>query len=84
MKILTFQGSEITIRLKIGEVCLPVDDGLGGRRLRLDKITSTSTTNEEVKAKWNAKDTVFVDLFHIPKYRFQLFQALHPEMTDVT
>ena len=39
--------------------------------------------DKEIKAKWNAKDTVFVDLFHIPKYRHQLFQTLHPEMTDV-
>ena len=38
---------------------------------------------KEVKVKWNAKDTVFVDLFHIPKYRYQLFQVLHPEMADV-
>ena len=39
--------------------------------------------DKEAKAKWNAKDTVFVDLFHIPKYRYQLFRTLHPEMTDV-
>ena len=38
---------------------------------------------KEVKVKWNAKDTVFVDLFHISKYRYQLFQVLHPEMADV-
>ena len=46
--------------------------------------TRKMTANEEVKAKWNAKDTVFVDLFHIPKYRHLLFQTLHPEMVDVT
>ena len=45
---------------------------------------AATTVQNEPKAKWNAKDTVFVDLFHIPKYRYQLFQALHPEMTDVT
>ncbi|MBQ8162653.1 MAG: hypothetical protein IJ083_18150 [Clostridia bacterium] len=38
----------------------------------------------EVLAKRNAKDTVFIDLFHISKYRFLLFKALHPEMKDVT
>ncbi|MBQ8093069.1 MAG: hypothetical protein IJ242_05780 [Clostridia bacterium] len=39
--------------------------------------------DKEPKAKWNAKDTVFVDLFHIPKYKYQLFRAQHPEMTVV-
>ena len=47
------------------------DEGLKGQRV-------------EVKSKWDAKNTVFIDLFHIPEYRLQLFQALHPEMTDVT
>ena len=40
--------------------------------------------NQGVKTKWDAKNTVFIDLFHIPKYRLQLFHALHPEMKTVT
>ncbi|MBQ3396638.1 MAG: hypothetical protein IJG55_10015, partial [Synergistaceae bacterium] len=30
-----------------------------------------------------AKNTVFLDLFSIPKYRLQMIQTLHPEMTDI-
>ena len=30
------------------------------------------------------KNSVFIDLFEQPDYRLQMFQALHPEMTDVT
>ena len=36
-----------------------------------------------VMAKREAKNTVFIDLFNIPKYRLMLFQALHPEMKNV-
>jgi len=39
---------------------------------------------DEIRAKWDAKNTVFIDLFHIPENRLKLFQALHPEMKDVT
>lgn len=31
-----------------------------------------------------AKDHVFVDMFNQPKYCLQLFNAIHPEMTDIT
>ena len=41
-------------------------------------------TNEYLKSRREAKNTVFVDLFHFPKYRYELFRALHPEMTDVS
>ena len=37
-----------------------------------------------VHSKRNAKDTVFRDLFRRPEYLLQLYQALHPEDTDVT
>jgi len=37
----------------------------------------------EEKANWTAKDSVFIDMFSIPKFRLQLFQTLHPEMKDV-
>lgn len=37
-----------------------------------------------INAQRKAKDSVFADLFSIPEYLLQLFQALHPEMTDVT
>ena len=36
------------------------------------------------RGRRTGKDTVFTHLFSEPKYRFQLFQALHPEMTDIT
>ena len=34
---------------------------------------------EEVNVKHTAKDSVFTDLFSIPKYVFELYQAIHPE-----
>ena len=34
--------------------------------------------------KRNVKDSVFIDMFDRPAYRLQLFQTLHPEMTDIT
>ena len=34
--------------------------------------------------KRDVKNTVFIDLFAQDEYRLQLFQTLHPEMTDVT
>ena len=40
--------------------------------------------SQEWKLKRTAKDTVFRDLFSRPKYLLQLYQALHPEDTDVT
>ncbi|MBR1559017.1 MAG: hypothetical protein IJ646_02125 [Clostridia bacterium] len=42
------------------------------------------SSQEKPSARWDAKNTVFIDLFNIPEYRYQLFQALHPEMDDVT
>ena len=36
------------------------------------------------ESKRDAKNTVFIDLFHIPQYMYLLFKTLHPEMTDVT
>ena len=40
--------------------------------------------SEDTGVHYGAKNTVFLDLFSIPEYRLQMFQALHPEMTDVT
>ena len=34
--------------------------------------------------KRDVKNTVFIDLFSQGEYRLQLFQTLHPEITDVT
>ena len=36
-------------------------------------------TNEQSKAKYTAKDSVFRNLFAIPKYLVQLYKALHPD-----
>ena len=38
----------------------------------------------KLKTQRNAKNTIFLDLFSIPEYCLQMFQALHPEITDVT
>ena len=38
----------------------------------------------EPKLSRQAKDHVFVDLFNQPKYCLELFNALHPEATDIT
>ena len=38
---------------------------------------------ERIKANRKGKDSVFTHLFSDPEYRFQLFRALHPEMTKV-
>ena len=38
----------------------------------------------ESKSKRIVKDTVFKDLFNQPEYQLQLFNELHPELSDVT
>ena len=38
----------------------------------------------EPRPSRQAKDHVFVDMFNQPKYRLELFKALHPEATDIT
>lgn len=38
---------------------------------------------DEIKVKQTVKDSVFTHLFGEPKYLLQLYQALHPEDTDV-
>ena len=40
--------------------------------------------SEDTSVQYGAKNTVFLDLFSIPQYRLEMFQTLHPEMTDVT
>ena len=40
--------------------------------------------NTSIVAKKTAKDSVFRDLFGTPKYLLQLYEALHPEDTNVT
>ena len=39
---------------------------------------------EKVEIKHTAKDSIFTDLFSIPKYLLELFQALHPEDKTTT
>ena len=36
------------------------------------------------RLKRDYKNSVFIDMFEQDAYRLQLFQTLHPEMTDVT
>jgi hypothetical protein len=45
-------------------------------------LQETKITEQEIKAKRTAKDSVFVDLFKDKKYLLQLYKTLHPE--DVT
>ena len=40
-------------------------------------------TKSSKKTKRNTKDSVFTHLFSFPKYQLELYQALHPEDTDV-
>ena len=39
----------------------------------------TNTMYTEQKVRHAAKDSVFIDLFAIPKYLLELYQTLHPE-----
>lgn len=38
----------------------------------------------EPRQSRQAKDHVFVDVFDQPKYCLEVFNALHPEVTDIT
>lgn len=42
------------------------------------------TANERSFIKDKAKDSVFCDLFSIPKYQLELYKFLHPEDEDIT
>ena len=46
-------------------------------------MTERMSLQERGRARRKGKDSVFSHLFSEPEYRFQLFQALHPEMTKV-
>ncbi len=51
-----------------------------------DYINNTGETiivADNVKVRQTVKDSVFTNLFGNPKYLLQLYQALHPEDTDV-
>jgi hypothetical protein len=47
-------------------------------------LQETKITEQEIKAKRTAKDSVFVDLFKDKKYLLQLYKTLHPEDTTAT
>ena len=44
---------------------------------------AVAAQNTTPKAKRNAKDAVFINLFKRPNYLFQLYQSLHPEDKEV-
>ena len=48
----------------------------------MDAKTENLHDRHEPTAKRTAKDSVFRNLFAMPKYRFQLYRALHPEDED--
>jgi hypothetical protein len=45
----------------------------------VNNLQKTKITEQEIKAKRTAKDSVFVDLFKDKKYLLQLYKTLHPE-----
>ena len=47
-------------------------------------VTGEGNSRVEPRASRQAKDHVFVDMFNQPKYCLELFNALHPEATDIT
>lgn len=49
----------------------------------MEVFMETKTTNPP-KAKHKIYDSVFTNLFRIPEYTLQLYQALHPEDTETT
>ena len=49
----------------------------------MKSLAERMAEQEEINGKRTGKDTVFTHLFSEPEYRFQLFQALHPELKDV-
>lgn len=53
--------------------------------ISVEKLDETvENQSSQTKAKRTVKDSVFRNLFENPKYLLQLYQALHPEDTDVT
>jgi hypothetical protein len=50
----------------------------------VNNLQKTKITEQEIKAKRTAKDSVFVDLFKDKKYLLQLYKTLHPEDTTAT
>ena len=42
-------------------------------------VTDIDWTQDEVKANRKSKDSIFIDLFHQPKYAAKMVQTLHPE-----
>jgi hypothetical protein len=48
----------------------------------VNNLLETKITEQDIKAKRTAKDSVFVDLFKDKKYLLQLYKTLHPE--DIT
>jgi hypothetical protein len=45
----------------------------------VNNLQETKITEQDIKAKRTAKDSVFVDLFKDKKYLLQLYKTLHPE-----
>lgn len=51
-------------------------------RIKMETVTESNSQKSDVKT--TSKDSVFRDLFGDRKYALQLYQAIHPEDTDVT
>ena len=63
---------------------LPIAMPLKRSASKNDDRQENDRRTEKVTVKWDAKNTVFIDLFNIPKFRLQPFQSLHPEISDVS
>ena len=51
-------------------------------KLKAKQMAARTLEPVESRARRNAKDSVFVDLFAKPEYLLQLYRALHPEDTE--
>lgn len=56
--------------------------GFDSFRIKTDTVSESDSQKSDVKT--TSKDSVFRDLFGDRKYALQLYQAIHPEDTDVT
>lgn len=56
--------------------------GVMAKKTPKQKI-NTSPSGTTMRTKRNTKDSVFTHLFSFPEYQLKMYQALHPEDTEV-
>ena len=57
--------------------------GVMAKKTPKQKI-NTSPSGTTMRTKRNTKDSVFTHLFSFPEYQLKMYQALHPEDTEVS